>query len=135
MAEYYDYREHMRDDIHDYIMERTPEELVRRYGPDMDDIREGLDEELWTADSVTGNGSGSYFFSTWYAEEALCHNWDLLTEALKNLGHDGDIFWQGPEVCDVIIRCYLLGECLGDVLEELEEEFNAAIAAADAEEE
>lgn len=135
MAEYYDYREHMRDDIHDYIMERTPEELVRRYGPDMDDIREGLDEEIWTTDSVTGNGSGSYFFSTYRAEEAICHNWDLLEEALDEYGGGYEIIRRGPEECDVIIRCYLLGECLGDVLKELEEEFNAAIAAAATEEE
>ena len=133
MAECYDYRESMRDDIHDYIMERTPEELIRRYGPDMDDIRDGLDEELWAADSVTGNGSGSYYFNAWEAEEALCHNWDLLADALEEFGGDRDILRQGPEACDVTIRCYLLGECLGDVLEDLEEEFAAAIGAGSAE--
>lgn len=135
MAEYYDYREHMRDDIHDYIMERTPEELVRQYGPDMDDIRDGLNDELWTADSVTGNASGSYYCNSWRAEEALCHNWNLLADALDEFDGDRDILRQGPEACDVSIRCYLLGECLSDVLEELEEEFNAAIDAADTEEE
>ena len=82
MAECYDYRERIRDDIYAYIMERSPEELIRRYGPNMDDIRDGLDEELWAADSVTGNGSGSYYFNAWKAEEALCHNWDLLADAL-----------------------------------------------------
>lgn len=135
MAEYYDYREHMRDDIHDYIMERTPEELVRQYGPDMDDIWDGLNDELWTADSVTGNASGSYYCNSWRAEEALCHNWNLLADALDEFDGDRDILRQGPEACDVSIRCYLLGECLSDVLEELEEEFNAAIDAADTEEE
>lgn len=135
MAEYYDYREHMRDDIHDYIMERTPEELIRQYGPDMDDIWDGLNDELWTADSVTGNGSGSYYCNSWRAEEALCHNWNLLADALDEFDGDRDILRQGPEACDVSIRCYLLGECLSDVLEELEEEFNAAIDAADTEEE
>ena len=135
MAEYYDYRGHMRDDIHDYIMERTPEELVRQYGPDMDDIWDGLNDELWTADSVTGNASGSYYCNSWRAEEALCHNWNLLADALDEFDGDRDILRQGPEACDVSIRCYLLGECLSDVLEELEEEFNAAIDAADTEEE
>lgn len=135
MAEYYDYREHMRDDIHDYIMERTPEELVRQYGPDTDDIWDGLNDELWTADSVTGNASGSYYCNSWRAEEALCHNWNLLADALDEFDGDRDILRQGPEACDVSIRCYLLGECLSDVLEELEEEFNAAIDAADTEEE
>lgn len=133
MAEYYDYREHMRNDIHDYIMERTPEELMRRYGPDMDDIRDGLDEELWAADSVTGNGSGSYYCNVWEAEEALCHNWDLLADALEEFGGDCNILRRGPEACDVTIRCYLLSECLGDVLEDLEEEFAAAIDAGSAE--
>lgn len=135
MADFYDYRKHVTADIHDYIMERTPEELVRRYGADLDDIREGLNEELWIADSVTGNGSGSYYCNAWKAEDALAHNWDLLADALDEFGGDTDVLRQGPEACDVTIRCYLLGECLEEVLEDLEDEFTFAIEKAEKEEE
>ena len=89
--------------------------------------REGLEEvahdELWTDDSVTGNGSGSYYFNTWKAEEALCHNGDLLAEACEEFGQDiGEAFKRGAEFCDVTIRCYLLGQAIAAALDELEEE-------------
>lgn len=51
-----------------------------------DELEELANDKLWADDSVTGNGSGSYFFSTWKAEEALCHNLDLLTEACEEFG-------------------------------------------------
>ena len=78
---------------------------------------------LWVDDGVTGNGSGSYYFNTWKAEEALCHNWDLLAEACEEFGQDiGEAFKQGVEACDVTIRCYLLGQAIAAALDELEEE-------------
>ena len=48
--------------------------------------REEVEQELNdTFDSVTGNASGSYTFSAWQAEENLCHNFELLTDALEEL--------------------------------------------------
>lgn len=41
-------------------------------------------DTLFTCDSVTG----SYTFNAWKAEEYLCHNWDLLSEALTEFGCD-----------------------------------------------
>lgn len=58
---------------------------------------------------MTGNASGSYTFSTWEAEENICHNLDLLAEA-----------------CDVTIRCYLLGQAIAEALEEIADEFEEA---------
>lgn len=90
---------------------------------DREELEEVAHDELWTDDSVTGNGSGSYFFSTWKAEEALCHNGDLLIEACEEFGQDvGEAAKQGAEACDVIIRCYLLGQAIAAALDELEEE-------------
>ena len=91
------------------------------------DNREELEavayDELWLDDSVTGNDSGSYFFSTRKAEEAFCHNWDLLAEACEEFGQDiGEAFKRGAEFCDVTIRCYLLGQAIAAALDELEEE-------------
>ena len=88
-----------------------------------EELEENANDWLWTADEVTGNGSGSYTFSTWKAEENLCHNMDELEEACNEFGEDiGEAVKQGAEYCDVTIRCYLLGQAISAALDELEEE-------------
>ena len=88
-----------------------------------EELEENANDWLWTADEVTGNGSGSYTFSTWQAEENLCHNMDELEEACDEFGYDiGEAVKQGAEYCDVTIRCYLLGQAISAALDELEEE-------------
>ena len=88
-----------------------------------EELEENANDWLWTADEVTGNGSGSYTFNTWKAEENLCHNMDELEEACYEFGQDiGDAVKQGAEYCDVTIRCYLLGQAISAAIEELEEE-------------
>lgn len=113
----YDYREEVANDIRAYINENIN---LDEYKGRRDDLEEELNETLWVSDEVTGNASGSYYCNAWKAEEALCHNWDLLADALREFGCDTDILGQGPECCDVTIRCYLLGECIAEVLDELE---------------
>ena len=115
--ERYDYYEVVKNDIKEYIKEND----IDVTSEDFD--RDGLCDHLWVDDSVTGNGSGSYTFSTWKAEENLCHNWDLLEEALEDFGEtDVNILDKGAEWCDVTIRCYLLGQCLDEVIDEIKEE-------------
>ena len=88
-----------------------------------EEMEENANDWLWTADEVTGNGSGSYTFCTWQAEENLCHNMDELEEACNEFGQDiGEAVKQGAEYCDVTIRCYLLGQAISTALDELEEE-------------
>lgn len=114
--EQYDYRENIKSDIRDYIQE----EGYKAADWDREELYEELYEALWADDGVTGNGSGSYTFNAWVAEENLCHNMDLLAEAFKEFGEDGlDILKKGAEACDVTIRCYLLSECLSEVVDEL----------------
>lgn len=97
----------------------------------LEDVREALEEtdvrdyeelynQLWIDDAVTGNGSGSYTFNRWKAEENLCHNMDLLKEALEEFGCGLSYLEKGAEACDVTIRCYLLARALSEALEELE---------------
>lgn len=112
----YNYREHIMDDIRDYISDNVG---LEEYRGRRDDLEQELYDDLWTADSVTGNASGSYYCNAYKAEEALCHNWDLLADAIEEFGGDVDVLRQGPEACDVTIRCYLLGECLAEVLDEM----------------
>lgn len=114
----YDYREAVKNDIIDYINEHD----VKVTSSNRDEVYEQLYDEMFISDSVTGNASGSYTFNTWKAEENLCHNLDLLGEALSEFGSDPAKIMESPEACDVTIRCYLLSEMLGEVLDELEED-------------
>ena len=119
--EKYNYQRAIKNDILEYIKDNyTSEENDEK----MDDSQawgEELYDALWVEDGVTGNASGSYTFSTWQAEENLCHNWDLLEQALDEVGGDfKKAIANGAEYCDVTIRCYLLCECIADALNELE---------------
>lgn len=67
-----------------------------------------MSDYLWTFDNVTGNGSGSYWFSRARASEALSCNFDLLADVGDEYGDLQNIVRRGPEACDVAIRCYLL---------------------------
>lgn len=117
--ERYDYRRAMKDDILDYI---SSEINLDDFRGKRDELEELLNDNLWTTDSVTGNASGSYFFSAWKAEEAIAHNWDLLEEAMQEFCDECNPVEKGAEWCDVTIRCYILGECVAAVLDDLEDE-------------
>lgn len=105
----YNYYESVKEDIKEFL--RNTDERDEQ----------ALYDEMFIDDSVTGNGSGSYTFNTYEAEENLCHNMDLLQEALEEFEDNTNIL-QNPEACDVTIRCYLLGQLLSEALEEIKEE-------------
>ena len=126
----YDYNDAIRDDVREYINDNID---FSDWIDDRDGLEEQLNDDLWIEDSVTGNGSGSYWFSTVKAAEALMYNLDLLAEAVDEFGGDTDVLKDGVEACDVTIRCYLLPGAISDVLDELEEE--GAFTAPDSEEE
>ena len=122
MSERYDYIEAVKEDVKEYI---NNESNFSDFDS-VEELEEKLNDDLWTCDSVTGNASGSYYCNSWKAEEALSHNWDLLAEALMEFGENGtDILGKGAEAMDVTIRCYLLGQAIGEVIEEddIEEKF------------
>lgn len=116
--EKYDYLEAVTNDVKEYINS----EIEMSDYSDRDELEEYLNEHLWTCDSVTGNASGSYTFNTWRAEENLCHNLDLLGEAMAEFGGDASDILESAESCDVTIRCYLLGQAISAALDELWEE-------------
>lgn len=118
--ERYDYLEAVKEDVKNYIEEND----IKVTSENREELEEQLNEDLFTCDSVTGNGSGSYTFNTWQAEENLCHNLDLLAEACEEFGSSMDILKDGAEACDVTIRCYLLNQAISEVLDELEETEN-----------
>lgn len=116
--EKYDYRQAVKDDIKQYIEDHD----VTVTTSNREDLEQSLYDDMFISDSVTGNASGSYTFNTWQAEENLCHNLDLLREALNEFGSTDMNVLDSAESCDVTIRCYLLGQLLGEVLDELEED-------------
>ena len=114
----YDYLEAVKEDVKAWIEEH--EEWKADYDDNRNDIEDDLNERLFVEDCVTGNASGSYTFNRWQAEENLCHNLDLLGEALAEFGFEpNSVIEQGAEACDVTIRCYLLGQAIGEVLDEI----------------
>ena len=114
----YNYFEAVKNAVLDYINENE----IKVTTSNKEELADSLNNDLWTNDLVTGNGSGSYFFNAWEAEEALCHNLDLLGEACEDFGSQADILKDGAEACDVTIRCYLLPQAISEALDELEED-------------
>lgn len=120
----YNYLENMIADIIDYINENIDlSEFSNR-----EELEEKLNDELWTADQVTGNASGSYTCNSFKACEYVIDNMDLLADMCDEFGVDskelGEHFRREDwEWFDVSIRCYLLGQAIAAALDELDPEF------------
>ena len=54
-----------------------------------------------------------------FAIKAYAH-FIYIWDALEELGYDLSYLKKGAESCDVIIRCYLLGQAISEVLDEIE---------------
>ena len=87
-------------------------------------------DDLFVCDGVTGNGSGSYTFSTLLAEDNtkdLFYDEEFISEA-HNMGYTiDDLLEQGAESIDVIARCLALSYVMG----EIEEAYNDHMAEDD----
>lgn len=120
----YDYLENVTADVREYVeQEVDPSE----WAGDRDGLEEKLNDDLWTCDSVTGNGSGSYTFNRVQAQIYVLDGMDELQEAVNEFGIDsetiGEKFLESDwEYFDVTIRCYLLGQAIAAVLDDLEED-------------
>lgn len=120
----YNYLENMIADIIDYINENIDlSEFSNR-----EELEEKLNDELWTADQVTGNASRSYTFNRWTAREYVLDNMGLLGDMFDCFGIESeqiasyfrDEEW---EYFDVSIRCYLLDTAISEALDKLNPEF------------
>ena len=121
----YNYFEAVCDDVREVIVESWADRFAEF--ETLAELCEALNNELWVCDRVTGNGSGSYTFSAWKAEEYLAHNWGVLEEACAEFGADiGEEVKKGAENADVLTRCYFLGAAIKKVLPDFEKYFNAA---------
>jgi len=106
-----DYKEELKQDILAYAQDCK--------GTSLEQFR----DDCWTADSVTGNGSGSYTFNSKQAEENIKDLIfsDELLQMFQDFGYDRVPFEKGPEYIDVSIRCFLLDEVINENEEEIKE--------------
>lgn len=111
----YDYLAAVKEDVKNYIIDNS----IIINEDNREEVEQKLNDNLFCNDSVTGNASGSYTFSTWDAEENLYHNMDLLSEALAEFGCDITYLKRGAESCDVTIRCYLLPQAIAGAIDEM----------------
>lgn len=116
--EQYDYLEQVTSDVKDYVNW----EIDTHDYEDREELADDLRDRLFNNDSVTGNASGSYYCNAWKAEEALCHNLDLMVEAYEEFGGMPSMDDFSAEEADVAIRCYLLPQAIEAALDELEDE-------------
>ena len=118
----YDYREEMKQDVRQWIEDNAIFNNYYEDFTDREDFTEWLYDKLFVADSVTGNASGSYTCSSYEASENLISNADLLIKAIEAFGDEPEEYkrcLKSSETADVIIRCYLLGEVIESVIDEL----------------
>lgn len=113
----------------DYMeqVERDAREAIEE-GAGWYDTWEDMYDALFIDDAVTGNGSGSYTFSTAKAAEnvqGLMFDDDFIAEA-QAVGYGIELLAESPETVDVIARCLALRL----VSSSLEEAYGSARASA-----
>ena len=108
-----EYKEQIKNDLLDFAEEQ------KGYCDSLDNFR----DDAFIADSVTGNGSGSYFFNSYKAKEALGDLiWsDDLADMFREFGYDSVPTEKGPEYIDVSVRCFLLDEVISENEKEIKE--------------
>jgi hypothetical protein len=125
------YIEAVTEDAVQYIRDNYTAEEIAEAMTDRDEFAEKLNDEMWVADEVTGNGSASYTFDRMKAREYVLNDIDTVREALREFGTEADTIaekfldeeW---EYFDVTARCYVLGQAIDAALDIIEAETKAA---------
>ena len=123
--EKYNYLEAVTNDAKTAILENM--DMWERHN--REELEENANDWLWTADEVTGNGSGSYTFNREAAKEYVTRSddgMDTLRDAVREFDCEHEAFSafmeENWEYLDVTIRCYLLSQAISAAIDELEEE-------------
>lgn len=117
----YEYKKAIIEDIKEYI-KNNPQQAADPFVTD--DIENYWYDILWAEDCITGNGA-NWYASEKECEEMLALNIDLALEACEEFGivtralFTAAAHGNAARYLDCTIRCYLLGECLQQALEEL----------------
>lgn len=80
----YDYYIEVTNDIECW-MDKDGDSFDLSQFENREEAAEFLRNELWTKDSITGNGPEGYATEE-ECEEFLCHNWDLVIEGFDTFG-------------------------------------------------
>lgn len=124
----YNYHEAVLQDAYNYIKDNyTADELREMFAQnDFDTIRDDMENKMWDADSVTGNGSGSYTFNRDKAREYVYANIDTVKTALYEFGCFNDpealvekFLEEEYEYFDVTARCYCLYGAVEEALKRI----------------
>lgn len=124
------YKAEMIDDITEWIESN----IIFEDFEDMEALREYLYDELWDKDSITGNGPvGHYYDDTIEAKSKLFEsdNYRDFYNVREEFAIDKDAVFKNFlnedwDWFDTSIRCFLLGECIDEALNNIEEDFNEA---------
>lgn len=110
----FDYEAAVRADIRKYVNQKYKRDFTRF--AINEEVGQRLLEEL--VDYYSSDDYASTL-DEWRAEEMVCHNLDLLREAVEEYGDNeelGSIVASGAVAMDVAIRIYVVGGVLEDVL-------------------
>lgn len=120
----YSYEKAVRADVHEWLdnelvcNEEYKKLLEDAVSGDSDGsaLYERCEDDMWVADSVTGNASGSYTCNRNKAKQYVLGDIDTVLDVLSQNDRDEDIGrmfthyeW---ELIDVGVRCYLLGSAI-----------------------
>ena len=119
----YNYLEAITNDIECW-MDKDEDLFDISQFEDRDEAAEYLNDELWDEDSITGNGPYGYA-DEYTCEEYLCHNLDIVIEAMSEMDVLSDPFrfrnyidkGRLARYLDCMIRCYLLSQAIDKALE------------------
>lgn len=114
-----EYIEETKENVKEYIKEN--------WSYLEDKTTEEIQDDLFLADTVTGNGSGSFTFSAYEAQQnisELIFDEDFINALQWSFGQDlGDLIKKGAEAVDVTARCLALYEFdIIEIIEEIREE-------------
>ncbi len=102
------------DNINDYL------DIVNDKRGDISQMEQELHDAMWDDDSITGNGSGSYYCNRYDAKEAVIDNIEEIAEEIEaifgEIPNDKRYDW---EWLDVSMRCAILAEAISYALDEL----------------
>lgn len=115
---YQNFLDEVRNDLKQMITDNYP---TRKAIEEAD--RDNIYDDAFIDDSVTGNGSGSYYFNTWKSKENVLNNEEVVEEMVDEFEVDMKEHWNDWEYLDVSCRCYLLGQVdIEEVIQEIKEE-------------
>ena len=122
----YNYRECVKADVRECMCDHS-EELD---GLGREETFETVYDACWVDDSVTGNASGSHTFSRIEARCNIMQDLDS-DDYISEMVEDGFMSEEEVGRCvassnweklDVCIRCWLLNQCISEILDEMFED-------------